>query len=690
MSDELMKNFRMDMSVASEIMEDTIPMYESEAVEIDPNDNSRIAQKRDLKRIMKSLENLAGKVDGYSETLVYGLKDTVDAILHNRVPNAKMVLKLIMSELADIQLEGNFSDEDEESLNEGTMISGYGGMQESDTAFGAIRKVGNYHVGEAHSDGEHIDIDETIHIGFWDEDENGKSFDKDDNVGDMKKLEKAWDTMLNKIQKSAIKGKTEDGRRYDIHCMYDSSSLEYWLDDDNFMFSFTCSFDDAKPEGLSDKDLKAIEKGFDEVISKTYNIIKGSIKSLDAHLVNGGFMDIMESKKVNKRSIKEAKGDYVGGDFLIPSLMDLSDSAKSLLKDVKSKNISHNEALGELDRMAVSFSMAFQGMGLSKKTDSIIKQLRNAIDSGMTEAIVMDEPSEVTEAKSVLSEGLTSSQRNVFVDYGVEILGNLKKQNPDAGYKAHLMTLRMVMRNMSLDKSNPNYKIAQKFMPKKYDEMLFTNGDDNTYDSLWMSQKDSAHETIFKQALSKAGINESKIHKSLNSIMETVASINLIKEKKAPANKFLIKEEYDDEDDDEDEDAMLSDTYGPMATYLEKKFLPKLEKAIKKAKTFMPWRFELVGMDGSDSEGLKVLQITFEVADGKGHIGYDEDGDFVNEDNRKVSEDKMIKELVDASLHWQQQYDSRADDKNWDASKVKNPSKMNLIIPRFMKGIVGR
>ena len=130
-----------------------------------------------------------------------------------------------------------------QGLGEGTMISGYGGIQESDTAFGTIRKIGKYHVGEAHSDGEHIDVDEQIGIGFYNEKENGESFDSDENVADMKKLDKAWEAMTKKIEKTAIDGKTEDGRKYNIHCMYDGSGIEYWLRDDNFNFSFTCSFE---------------------------------------------------------------------------------------------------------------------------------------------------------------------------------------------------------------------------------------------------------------------------------------------------------------------------------------------------------------------------------------------------------------------------------------------------------------
>lgn len=385
MSNELMKNFRKDINIASTIMENTIPMYESEEENIDSNDNSRVAQKQDLKRIMKALEVLAGKVDGYSETLVYTLKDTVDAILHGRGPNAKMILKLLMSQVGEIKLEGAFGNDDEvikeddeeftpltvnkvqliklnkkldhaiEQLDgddnkeignivfdiisailmkqrskakdsvkyllkmlpditvenakekvalmivEGTMISGYGGIQESDTAFGTIRKVGSYHVGEAHSDGEHIDIDSDITIGFYNENENGERFDSDENVADMNKLDKAWEAMLKKIDKATVKLKTEDGRKYSIYCSYDTSGIEYWLRDDAFSFRFTASFDDVKSDGLSDKDLKAMEKGFDKVTSDVYNIIKGSLKSLDAHLKDGGFMDIMESKKSKKK-----------------------------------------------------------------------------------------------------------------------------------------------------------------------------------------------------------------------------------------------------------------------------------------------------------------------------------------------------------------------------------------------------
>ena len=54
---------------------------------------------------------------------------------------------------------------------------------------------------------------------------------------------------------------------------------------------------------------------------------------------------------------------------------------------------------------------------------------------------------------------------------------------------------------MSLPENNPNYKNTKEFMPSSYDKELFDNGDQNTYDSLWMSMKDTAQDVVFKHAM---------------------------------------------------------------------------------------------------------------------------------------------------------------------------------------------
>jgi hypothetical protein len=52
---------------------------------------------------------------------------------------------------------------------------------------------------------------------------------------------------------------------------------------------------------------------------------------------------------------------------------------------------------------------------------------------------------------------------------------------------------------------SPNYAQLKKFMPRKYNEFLFTNGDGNTYDSEWMSMTDAKQFTIAREAMLQYG-----------------------------------------------------------------------------------------------------------------------------------------------------------------------------------------
>ena len=193
-----------------------------------------------------------------------------------------------------------------------------------------------------------IDLDEDLTIGFYNS-ESDMGIDKEDNVADMGKLTKAWDKMTKAVDKVEVKGKTEDGRKYSIYCHYDTSGIGYWLSDDAFSFRFTCNFNDVKPDGLSDKDLKAIEKGFSKVIDKVDSVLRKSMKSLDAQLKDGGLMEIMESTDDTSETIVEgAKEDVLATivtsknakkftTYLSKKAKTGYGPAKDLLKDLKSK-----------------------------------------------------------------------------------------------------------------------------------------------------------------------------------------------------------------------------------------------------------------------------------------------------------------------------------------------------------------
>ena len=165
-------------------------------------------------------------------------------------------------------------------------------LSEGKSSFGDLSRLGSYRTGEVDPDGEYIDVDTDKIIGFYNEDSH-LGIDRDEDIVNLNKLTKVWDKMFSDIDKSDVKGKTEDGRRYSIYASYDVSGIHYWLNDDYFNVRFTCRFDDVKSTPISSKDIKAIEKGFDKVIDKAENIIIKSIPKLNAQLKNGAFMDLM-------------------------------------------------------------------------------------------------------------------------------------------------------------------------------------------------------------------------------------------------------------------------------------------------------------------------------------------------------------------------------------------------------------
>jgi len=58
-----------------------------------------------------------------------------------------------------------------------------------------------------------------------------------------------------------------------------------------------------------------------------------------------------------------------------------------------------------------------------------------------------------------------------------------------------------IMGIMALPEGNPNYAQMKKFIPKKYNKVLFDNGEGNTYDSEWMSMTDAKQFTIAREAM---------------------------------------------------------------------------------------------------------------------------------------------------------------------------------------------
>ena len=101
---------------------------------------------------------------------------------------------------------------------------------------------------------------------------------------------------------------------------------------------------------------------------------------------------------------------------------------------------------------------------------------------------------------------LTAKERNklraVFVIYAKEILHNVSKDCPELTSAGYRQVIRKVMLNMCLPTDNPNFINTRKYMPFVYDEVLFNNGHNNSYDSVWLGDfNDEQRNTVYRQAL---------------------------------------------------------------------------------------------------------------------------------------------------------------------------------------------
>ena len=91
--------------------------------------------------------------------------------------------------------------------------------------------------------------------------------------------------------------------------------------------------------------------------------------------------------------------------------------------------------------------------------------------------------------------------------WSAEMATNIKKGYPNANEKQIENLIYSLF--TYIDPANANHKKWKHVFPKKYDATLVTNGDKNTYDSVWHSLTDSQKQTIVRMGLRGAGIMES-------------------------------------------------------------------------------------------------------------------------------------------------------------------------------------
>lgn len=100
-----------------------------------------------------------------------------------------------------------------------------------------------------------------------------------------------------------------------------------------------------------------------------------------------------------------------------------------------------------------------------------------------------------------------SKYKKEFIKYAYEIIDNMMKSMAygPMDFKSDAKQIQgyvvRIMETMALPEGNPNYANMKKYMPRKFNKVLFDNGEGNTYDSEWMSMTDAKQFTIAREAM---------------------------------------------------------------------------------------------------------------------------------------------------------------------------------------------
>jgi len=103
----------------------------------------------------------------------------------------------------------------------------------------------------------------------------------------------------------------------------------------------------------------------------------------------------------------------------------------------------------------------------------------------------------------------TGINKKLFGQYADEILANtikefkIKSGDVEKQMRQLQNHINNTFQNMSQDKSNPNRIKYKKFLPKTYDDGMFTNDGGNAYESQFWQMKDAERDTITKNAVKR-------------------------------------------------------------------------------------------------------------------------------------------------------------------------------------------
>lgn len=114
----------------------------------------------------------------------------------------------------------------------------------------------------------------------------------------------------------------------------------------------------------------------------------------------------------------------------------------------------------------------------------------------------------ITEKSDVLKEAnIDNATRKIFISYAEEVIENVLDYYPNFSFDTKgLWQIVSVMGNMALPEDNSNYRNSEKYFPKKFNKVLFDNGEGNAYDSAWMIIRDEQQFKIINQAAKNLGV----------------------------------------------------------------------------------------------------------------------------------------------------------------------------------------
>ena len=117
------------------------------------------------------------------------------------------------------------------------------------------------------------------------------------------------------------------------------------------------------------------------------------------------------------------------------------------------------------------------------------------------------EKGDILMGSKIVEANIDNATRKIFIAYAEEVIENVLEYNPNWVFASKgIWKIVSIFTYMSLPEDNPNYKMAEKYFPKKFNKVLFDNGEGNVHDSAWMSIRDEQQFKIINQAVKNLGL----------------------------------------------------------------------------------------------------------------------------------------------------------------------------------------